>query len=164
VNKETSEQPVASHAEPARSIHIAPRQSGSLAELQDEIERLADQFAATSEVLRIISASPGELEPVFQPMLENAVRICRAKFGTLFRFDGELFRFAAEVGTPPEFARFQQKRGSFPPLPGTILEAVMRTKAVAHIEDDAARTARAHRPAWRARVPCWACRCSMTTD
>jgi adenylate cyclase len=89
-------------------------------------------------VLQIISESPGELEPVFQAMLEDAVRICRAKFGTLFRFDDGLFQFAAEVGTPKEFVGFQRRRGRFPPLPGTILDLAMRNKAVAHIEDDVA--------------------------
>ncbi len=112
----------------------------TVAQLQDENERLTEQFTATSEVLRIISASPGELASVFQAMLENAIRICRAQFGTLFRFNGELFLFAAEFGTPDELANFQKRRGSFPPLPGTILETVMRTKAVAHIDDDAAGT------------------------
>jgi len=105
--------------------------------LQDEVLRAAEQLAATSEVLRIISSSPGE-EPVFQAMLENAVRICEAKFGTLFRFDGQTFQLAAEVGTPEAFAKFQRRRGSFPPLPGTVLEAVMQTMAVSHIDDDAA--------------------------
>jgi class 3 adenylate cyclase len=105
--------------------------------LQDEVQRAAEQLAATSEVLRMIGSSPGE-EPVFQAMLENAVRICEAKFGTLFRFDGQNFQLAAEVGTPEAFANFQRRRGSFPPLPGTVLEEVMHTKAVSHINDDAA--------------------------
>jgi class 3 adenylate cyclase len=111
---------------------------GRIAQLQEELQRAAEQLAATSEVLHVISASPGELEPVFQSMLAHAVRICEAKFGTLFRFDGVHFLFAAEVGTPEEFAKFQRKRGTFPPLPGTVLEVVMQTKAVAHIDDDAA--------------------------
>jgi adenylate cyclase len=109
-----------------------------ITQLQEELQRAAEQLAATSEVLHVISASPGELEPVFQSMLAHAVRICEAKFGTLFRFDGSLFLFAAEVGTPEEFAKFQRKRGTFPPLPGTVLEVVMHSKAVAHINDDAA--------------------------
>jgi class 3 adenylate cyclase len=111
--------------------------TGLIAQLRDEAERLAEQFAATSEVLSIISASPGEL-PVFQAMLESAVRICQAKFGTLFRCDGTLFQFAAEVGTPAEFAKYQKRRGPFSPVPGTVLDVVMRTQAVAHIDDDAA--------------------------
>jgi class 3 adenylate cyclase len=109
-----------------------------IARLTRELKEALEQKTATSEVLRVISSSPGELEPVFQAMLESAIRICRAQFGTLFRFDGEQFRFAAESGTPDELANFQKRRGPFPPLPGTILETVMRTKAVAHIDDDAA--------------------------
>jgi adenylate cyclase len=111
--------------------------AGVLAQLKDEIERLSDEFTATSEVLHIISASPGKLEPVFQSMLESAVRICQAKFGALYRYSDGLFQFAAEVGTPAEFAKFQKGRGEFPPIAGTILDVAMRTKTVAHIEDDA---------------------------
>ena len=111
--------------------------TGVIAQLRDEAERLVEQFAATSEVLRVISASPGEL-PVFQAMLESAVRICQAKFGALYRYDNGLFQFAAEVGTPPDFAKFQKRRGAFPPIAGTILDIIKRTKSVAHVEDDAA--------------------------
>jgi class 3 adenylate cyclase len=110
----------------------------SVAQLQDEIHSAAERLAAASEVLRIINSSPGQLEPVFQAMLEKAVHICAAKFGTVFRFDGQMFQFVAEVGTPQEFGEFQRRRGFFPPLPGTILEAIMRTKAASHIDDDAA--------------------------
>jgi class 3 adenylate cyclase len=109
-----------------------------IAQLEDEIHSANEQLAATSEVLRIINSSPGKLEPVFQAMLEKAVRICGAQFGTLFSFNGTLFEFVAEVGTPEEFAKFQRRRGLFPPLPGTILEALMGSKATSHIDDDAA--------------------------
>jgi len=56
-----------------------------------ELSEAREQEAATAEVLRIISSSPGELELVFDAMLENAVRICEAKFGVLYRYDGKLF-------------------------------------------------------------------------
>ena len=124
-----------------KGTRVAPRGLGAsarVAQLQHEIERQTEQFAAASEVLRVISTSPGELDSVFQTMLDNAVRICRAQFGTLFRFDGNFFQFVAEIGTPENFARFQRQRGSFPPVPGTILEHVMRTKAVSYTDDDAA--------------------------
>jgi class 3 adenylate cyclase len=118
--------------------HDAVSRPGRVAQLREELQNAAEQLAATSEVLRIISSSPGELEPVFQSMLQHAVRICEAKFGTLFRFDGTMFYFAAEVGTPEEFVRYQKGRGPFVTPPGVILDVLMRTKAIAHIEDDAA--------------------------
>src|SRR5262249_39701938 len=74
----------------------------------DDLSEALEQQTATSEVLRVISASPGELEPVFQTMLENATRICKAKFGTMFRFDGDAFQLMAMVNTPPALKNFLQ--------------------------------------------------------
>src|ERR1700686_550019 len=103
-------------------------------ELQDALE----QQKATAEVLRLISLSPGKLEPVFEAILENATRICEAKFATLYFFDGNAFSWAAQVGAPPEYAEFLRQRGSFSPIHGTVLDHVTRTKAPVHIADDAA--------------------------
>jgi GAF domain-containing protein len=104
-----------------------------------DLSEALEQQTATSEVLRVISSSPGELDPVFQAMLENATRICEVKFGTLFRFDGNMFHVAAQVGTPLELAEFQRRRGSFQPGPDTpFLNRVMRTKQVSHTADEAA--------------------------
>jgi GAF domain-containing protein/HAMP domain-containing protein len=103
--------------------------------LLSELRQSLEQQTATADVLRVISSSPGELEPVFQAMLENATRICSAKFGVLFRSDGELFEYAAEVGTPPELAEFLVRRGPFRPAPGTQLNNVIRTKQVSHTAD-----------------------------
>jgi signal transduction histidine kinase len=85
----------------------------------------------------VISSSPGDLEPVFQSLLENATRICEAKFGVLMRFDGEAFRCTAHLGTPPALVEFMQ-RGPFRPPPGSHLDHVMRTKQVSHTADYAA--------------------------
>jgi GAF domain-containing protein len=102
-----------------------------------ELSESLQQQTATSEVLKVISSSPGELEPVFQTMLENAVRICEAKFGTLFLRDGGVFRFAADVGSPPALAEHNRRLGLVP-TPGTSLDHVMRTKQVFHSTDMAA--------------------------
>jgi GAF domain-containing protein/anti-sigma regulatory factor (Ser/Thr protein kinase) len=103
-----------------------------------ELSETLEQQTATSEVLRTISSSPGELEPVFQTMLENATRICEAKFGTLFRFDGENFHPVAQFNTPTPLLEAQTRRGSFQPPSGSQLDRVLRTKQVSHTADDAA--------------------------
>ena len=103
-----------------------------------DLSELLQQQTATADVLKVISSSPGELEPVFRAMLENAVGICEAKFGTLFRFEGNAFHLAAQFGTPPELAEFQRKRGPFLPERGNLLDRVMQTKQISHTADDAA--------------------------
>ena len=65
-----------------------------------------EQQTATSEVLRVIYSSPGELEPVFNAILENATRICEANFGVLFRFNDDFVEATAMLGVPLGFAEF----------------------------------------------------------
>ena len=107
------------------------------ARLLNELRESLEQQTATADVLRVISSSPGELEPVFNAMLENATRICEAKFGTLFRFDGTTFGVSAQFGTPAELVEFQRQRGMFRPAPGTPLDRLMQTKQVEHTADAA---------------------------
>jgi two-component system NtrC family sensor kinase len=109
-----------------------------LAETRKALAEALAQQTATSEVLRVISSSPGELEPVFRAMLENAVRVCDAKFGTLFRYDGELLHLAAGTGTPPALVEFQRRRGPFRTEAGTLHDRVLQTRQVAHSADYAA--------------------------
>jgi GAF domain-containing protein len=99
-----------------------------------------EQQTATSEVLKVISSSPGNLEAVFQAMLENAIRICDARFGTLLRFDGNAFHLAAGAGLPPKLAEFHRQHEAFQPVPGSPLDRAMQTKRVSHTVDDAAET------------------------
>ena len=103
-----------------------------------ELSESLQQQTATSEVLQVISRSPGELEPVFQAMLENATRICDAKFGALFRFDGKFFHPAALVDAPPAFAEFFWKAGPIVPQPGVVLDLLFRTRQVIRSADYAA--------------------------
>ncbi|HEV3119241.1 MAG TPA: GAF domain-containing protein, partial [Gemmataceae bacterium] len=112
------------------------------ARLLNELRESLEQQTATADVLKVISSSPGDLEPVFQAMLENATRICDASSGSLFRFDGSAFIPAAQVGLSPEYGEFLRQRGPFEPLPGGHLHRVMRTKQVSHTADDAAERGR----------------------
>jgi two-component system, NtrC family, sensor kinase len=105
------------------------------ARLLNELREALDQQTATADVLSIISSSPGELEPVFQVMLANAVRICDAKFGTLFRSDNETFEAVAQFGAPAALAEFFRQQGSYQPTAGTALDRMWRTKDVVRIAD-----------------------------
>jgi len=82
----------------------------------------------------VISSSPGELEPVFTTMLQNALRICEAGIGNLFRYENGGFREATSVNAPPAFNEFL-RRGPVQPTPGTGLARVVQTKQTAHIHD-----------------------------
>ena len=74
------------------------------ARLFNETKEALEQQTATSEVLEVISSSPGELQPVFAKMLENATRVCAANFGILNLWDGTNFRTVAGYNVPPAFA------------------------------------------------------------
>jgi GAF domain-containing protein len=100
----------------------------------DDLTEALEQQTATSEVLGVISSSPGELEPVFQAMLENATRLCEAKFGTLLLNEGDVFRHVGFYNVPPAFA--EAGRGKpVRPHPRSGHAEVVRTKQVVHIED-----------------------------
>ena len=99
-----------------------------------------DQQTAMSEVLGVISSSPGDLQPVFATMLEKAVAICEARFGDIFRWDGDALRLVANHNTPPAFAE-ERKRSQYlrPGPPGTSMSgAMLATKSVVHVADLAA--------------------------
>src|SRR5262249_48300512 len=99
-----------------------------------ELSESLEQQTATSEVLQVISSSPGELAPVFEAMLANAPRLCNAKFGTLSLYDGDRFRNVALHNVPTEYADIRL-REPFRPHPKAGLAHVARTKQIAHTED-----------------------------
>ena len=111
---------------------IAIENTRLLSELRESLQ----QQTATADVLKVISRSPGELEPVFQAMLENATRICEAKFSNLFLREGDAFRAVAVHGEPAYMDSWQRE-----PLivardhPGVPLDRLARTNEVLHIQD-----------------------------
>ena len=106
-----------------------------------ELTKSLEQQTATSEVLRVISSSPGDLQPVFDAMLANAVRICDATFGNIYRWDGDALHLVAARNTPPAFAAEARRRSQHRPDPKTVTGRMLATKAVVHIADLAAERA-----------------------
>ena len=119
---------------------IAIENARLLSELRQRTFDLAEsleQQTATSEVLQVISSSPGDLEPVFATVLEKAVRICDAKFGTLYLREREKLRLVAARDVPPAFAAAQEA-APFDPAPGGMLDSVIKTGRAVHLSDLAA--------------------------
>ena len=99
-----------------------------------ELTESLEQQTATSEVLQVISGSPGDLQLVFATMLENAVRICDAKFGNIYRWDGDALHLMASHNTPAALA---EARGRSPNRPGpeTPTGRMIATKTFVHVAD-----------------------------
>jgi GAF domain-containing protein len=99
-----------------------------------DLSESLEQQTATSQVLSVISSSPGELEPVFNAMLESATRICEARFGNLFLYADNAFQAVAIHNAPPVYAEIR-KRGPIRPSPGSGLGRLAETRQVVHITD-----------------------------
>ena len=119
----------------------APRSKSSpssedtvVARLTHELRETTEQHSATSEILRVISTAPSDLQPVFQAMLKNAVRPCDAKFGNIYRWDGDALHLVATQNVPPAFV---QARGRSPlrPSPQTPTGRMISNKTVVHVTD-----------------------------
>jgi two-component system, NtrC family, sensor kinase len=119
------------------------------ARLLNELRESLQQQTATSEVLSVISSSPGELEPVFQTMLANATRICEAKFGTLWLCEGDSFRAVALHNAPPAYAKARRRELLLRPPPDTALGRAASTKQVVQIDDIGTQ---GYDPEWRAAI------------
>jgi signal transduction histidine kinase len=121
----------------AKQAVIALENARLLKELRqrtDDLTESLEQQTATSEVLQVISSTPGDLQPVFKSMLSNALRICEAKFGNLLLFDGKGFTAAELHNAPAAYAQMYAK-GPLVPGPNTGLRRIMATKQVVHIAD-----------------------------
>jgi signal transduction histidine kinase len=148
--------PILKDGRPIGAISVARSESGCFPEQQVELLRIfanqaviaientrllnelresLQQQTATADVLKVISSSPGALEPVFQAMLENATRICEAKFATLYLCEGDGFRAVAMHNSPPAFAEARVRAGIIHPHPDTTLARAASTKRTAQIAD-----------------------------
>src|SRR5690242_21689778 len=98
-----------------------------LAECRAERDEAVQRETATAEVLQVINSSPGELAPVFDAMLEKAMRLCEAEFGAMYTYDGKQLQTVATRGIPAAFADFRMKH---PPQarPGSPLERMLTSK------------------------------------
>ena len=106
--------------------------------LLNELREALEQQTATSEVLEVVSSSPGELAAVFDAMLANAVRLCEASFGNLLLYEGDVFRHVALHNAPPAWAAKQQRDPVAPRGTARFLYSVADTKQIVHVADLAA--------------------------
>jgi signal transduction histidine kinase len=120
---------------------MGERLQESYADLENKVERRTaelketlEQQTATSEVLQVISSSPGELGPVFSKMLENATRVCGANFGVMHLLVGEDFSVAADYNMPAAYTALRQG-SQVHPHPESGLATVIRTHEVVQIDD-----------------------------
>jgi GAF domain-containing protein len=105
------------------------------ARLLTETREALEQQTATAEVLQAINSSPGDLAPVFDAMLEKAVRLCDAAFGNLWTYDGEVGRLAAIRGASPEYRAALMRAGPQKPEPGGSLIRLVEGEPLVHIAD-----------------------------
>jgi len=108
------------------------------ARLFNDTREALERQTATAEILRVISSSPTDLQPVFDAILENALHLCEAHLGILLRYDGKQFSTAAQRGGKTEYAEYLRTRPPFGPRPGDPLGQLLaerRTVEVADLRD-----------------------------
>ena len=113
------------------------RATGSLGrrELEQRLAESLEREQATADILRVISSSPTAVQPVFEAIVQNAVRLCEAANGTVFRFDGSLIHVAAHHARSPEAADVLRRVFPIPPGKGTVSGRAILTRAVTHVPD-----------------------------
>jgi signal transduction histidine kinase len=119
---------------PRRREAALPTRPARVTRLSRELNEALQQQAAMAQVLRVISSSPGDLQRVFDTLLENARRLCDAEFGNIYRWDGDALHLIATHNTPPAFAAFR-RRSPFRPGPTSLVGRMVKTKSVTHVPD-----------------------------
>ena len=120
--------------ENARLLNELRQRTTDLTERTADLTEALEQQTATSEVLQVISSSPGDLQPVFATMLEKAVRLCDANFGNIYRWDGELSNLLASHNTPPALVE-ARKRLRIHFVPKDLVGQAIANKKAVHIAD-----------------------------
>jgi class 3 adenylate cyclase len=122
---------------------------GELRQRTDDLTESLEQQTGSAEVLRVISSSPGDLDPVFAAILANASRICGANFGVLNLYEGGEFPVVATHNPPPAYSELRQRQPRVLPGPNHPLAIVAATKQVLHIADlRAGAEYRERHPSW----------------
>ena len=121
--------------ENARLLNELRQRTADLSQRTADLTESLEQQTATSEVLQVISSSPGDLEPVFAAMLEKAVRICDAKFGNIYRRDGDGFQLVATHNAPPGYAEARRRLPQHGLNPESVVGRMAALKAVVHVAD-----------------------------
>jgi signal transduction histidine kinase/ActR/RegA family two-component response regulator len=103
--------------------------------LFNETKEALEQQTATAEILRVISSSPTDLQPVFESILTNALRFCSAHMGQLYLYDGEKFHNVANRGATPAYIEYVTERGPFRPLSGALWERVVLERRPVEVAD-----------------------------
>ena len=112
-----------------------PRSNGDEANVARELHEARKQQMATAEILRVIRASPNDVQPVFETIVRNAVSLCGGLFANVFRFDGELLHYVASHNVGPSYADILRTKYPMRPNSSQVSGRVVLTKSVVWLED-----------------------------
>src|SRR5262245_50636428 len=110
-------------------------QASELRESRRQLSEALQREIATADVLKVISSSPGKLEPVFQALLANAIRVIGAKFGTMYLCEADAFRIVAMYGASPAYVEALMREPLVRPSPETAISRAARTKQAVQVAD-----------------------------
>src|SRR5262245_13272049 len=123
-------------ARKAPTAHVSTEYSPEqIDRLKREREEALEQLAATTEILRVIRASPTDAQPVFETIVRNAVSLCDGMFANVFRFDGELLHFVASHNVGPSYVDMMREKYPMRPDSSQVAGRVLLTKSVVRLED-----------------------------